>query len=90
MYVLGVRYVKSLETATKFELKVDSADETILDIKEKILDQKGIPIAKQKLFHCEKELENGIALNDSLIREKTTIYLQGNFSLNLKAVMSVI
>ena len=66
-------FVKIIDHAT-ITLDVDESDE-IINVKQKIEDQKGIPNNKQKLFFSGKRLEDGKTISDYNIQNESTLHL---------------
>lgn len=66
-------YIKTMEGVT---LRVAiEADNTVLELKQKIQEQKDYPIEWQKLIFCGKELDNGQTLAGYNIQSATTLHL---------------
>lgn len=64
-------YILTL-TRKRIPLRIKSSD-TIADVKEKILDNEGIPMHMQRLIFAGKELDNSLTLANYHIQEKSTL-----------------
>ena len=63
-----------MPTGEKTSLHVLPSD-SVESIKQKIFDQKGIPLNQQRLTFHGKEIENGCTLSDSNIQKESTMHL---------------
>ena len=59
-------------------------DEKIYQVKEKLRDKEGLPLAQQRLMLDEKQLKDNYALSDYNIRSKTVLVLQFLFEIEIK------
>jgi ubiquitin C len=63
------------QTGERTPLRVNSSD-TIVNVKLKIVDKKGIPVHHQCLIFNGKRLDDRMTIADCNIKEKSTIHLQ--------------
>jgi tetratricopeptide (TPR) repeat protein/ubiquitin len=70
------RFQVLVKTLTGKTIAIEArSEETIYDIKSKILDQEGIPTDQQRLFFTGRQLEDGLTVKDYGIQNNATIHL---------------
>lgn len=68
-------YVEQANAAASYLCINVSFADTVKSIKEKILDQKGISPAQQRLFFAGKELQDAQTMADVNIKKESTLHL---------------
>jgi ubiquitin C len=86
-------HVKAWMTGKTYDLGVSSTD-TIAHIKERILDELGFPIVRQRLIFNDMQLEDGHTLADCCVTKDSTLQLvmisestpEGKFEISVKSL----
>jgi ubiquitin-large subunit ribosomal protein L40e len=72
LFVVQMKIFVKLLTGKTIRLRVESSD-TIVSVKEKILDREGIPVHTQHMIFACKRLDDSQTLADNRILENSTI-----------------